>query len=212
MDAKTTREQKIRDIKCNLILDAARKVFSEKGFHNARLEDIAVEAGFSKASLYNYFTDKEQIFLNLATRDFELLLHQLERGAETSENLKSLLEFTFKTVIAFFGEHFVFFSEAFSFHHEIANSPLLQEHHAELLKNFINNHNAIMAIVANGIERARERQEINLSMDSLTAAQFIGALLRGTFFECKLNNFCEDKEKILENLIDFTCYGLGLKK
>jgi len=59
---KEVRDQTVRDAKTNLILDSALKVFSEKGYHETRLEDVAAAAGFSKASLYNYYEDKEEIF------------------------------------------------------------------------------------------------------------------------------------------------------
>jgi len=45
-----------------LILDAALKVFTEKGFAAARTEEIAREAGINRALLHYYFRDKETIF------------------------------------------------------------------------------------------------------------------------------------------------------
>ena len=69
MNTRKNRQQVIRETKENLILDAALRVFSGRGFHGVRLEDIADEAGFSKASLYNYYKDKEAIFLSLALRE-----------------------------------------------------------------------------------------------------------------------------------------------
>ncbi len=44
------------------ILDAAQKVFSEKGYHEARMEDIAGKVGVSKRTLYLYFKNKEELF------------------------------------------------------------------------------------------------------------------------------------------------------
>lgn len=44
------------------ILDAAQKVFSEKGYHEARMEDIADRVGVSKRTLYLYFKNKEELF------------------------------------------------------------------------------------------------------------------------------------------------------
>lgn len=44
------------------ILDAAQKVFSEKGYHEARMEDIAEKVGVSKRTLYLYFKNKEELF------------------------------------------------------------------------------------------------------------------------------------------------------
>ncbi|AMM85255.1 TetR/AcrR family transcriptional regulator [Martelella sp. AD-3] len=47
------------------ILDAALAVFSEKGFANARIEDIARRAGIGKGTVYLYFPDKENLFKSL---------------------------------------------------------------------------------------------------------------------------------------------------
>ena len=44
------------------ILEAARSVFAEKGYHDARMEDIAEMVGVSKRTLYLYFTNKEELF------------------------------------------------------------------------------------------------------------------------------------------------------
>lgn len=44
------------------ILEAARKVFLEKGMAGARMQQIADEAGINKALLHYYFRSKEQLF------------------------------------------------------------------------------------------------------------------------------------------------------
>ena len=53
------------------ILDAAVKVFAEKGFHAATLDEIAQEAEFSKAALYLYFSNKEDLLYNILNDAFE---------------------------------------------------------------------------------------------------------------------------------------------
>ncbi len=45
-----------------LILDAARKVFTRKGMTGARMQEIADEAGINKALLHYYFRNKKQLF------------------------------------------------------------------------------------------------------------------------------------------------------
>lgn len=45
-----------------LILNAAMKVFTRKGFAAARTEDIAREAGINRALLHYYFRDKQTMF------------------------------------------------------------------------------------------------------------------------------------------------------
>ena len=44
------------------ILRAARDAFSEKGYHETRMEDIAKKVGVSKRTLYLYFENKEELF------------------------------------------------------------------------------------------------------------------------------------------------------
>jgi len=44
------------------ILDAARKVFVQKGLDGARMQDIADEAGINKALLHYYFRTKDKLF------------------------------------------------------------------------------------------------------------------------------------------------------
>jgi TetR/AcrR family transcriptional regulator, mexJK operon transcriptional repressor len=48
------------------VLDGARTVFLRDGFEGASVDDIAQEAGVSKATLYSYFPDKRLLFLEVA--------------------------------------------------------------------------------------------------------------------------------------------------
>ncbi len=44
------------------IIKAAAKVFSRHGYHRARVEDIAFEAGVGKGTVYEYFASKRHLF------------------------------------------------------------------------------------------------------------------------------------------------------
>jgi AcrR family transcriptional regulator len=48
------------------LLEAAKEIFEETGFLNARISDIADRAGLSHGSFYHYFESKEQIFREVA--------------------------------------------------------------------------------------------------------------------------------------------------
>jgi AcrR family transcriptional regulator len=55
------------------LLDAAKQIFEERGFLEARISDIAERAGLSHGAFYHYFDSKEQVFRELAkTLDDEL--------------------------------------------------------------------------------------------------------------------------------------------
>lgn len=49
------------------LLEAAKEIFEEHGFLDARVTDIAERAGVSHGSFYHYFESKEQIFREVAT-------------------------------------------------------------------------------------------------------------------------------------------------
>jgi AcrR family transcriptional regulator len=51
-----------------LVLDAARRVFLDRGYAGATLEAIAEEAGFSKGVVYSQFAGKSDLFLALLQR------------------------------------------------------------------------------------------------------------------------------------------------
>ena len=55
------------------IIDAAIKVFDNKGYQNARMEDIATEAGLTKVTLYSYFESKDNLYMAVTYRAFQAL-------------------------------------------------------------------------------------------------------------------------------------------
>src|SRR4051812_49647592 len=69
------------------LLTAAKEIFEENGFLEARISDIAERAGLSHGSYYHYFDSKEQIFREVADIQEALLTAPPERadGAEPQE-------------------------------------------------------------------------------------------------------------------------------
>lgn len=53
------------------ILEAAERVFGRKGYGLTRVDDVANEAQFSKATLYKYFSSKKEIFMEIIFNAFE---------------------------------------------------------------------------------------------------------------------------------------------
>jgi len=60
--------------KRTLIADAAVEVFAEKGFHQARVSDIARRAGVADGTIYLYFKNKEDLLLCIFEEKMEVLL------------------------------------------------------------------------------------------------------------------------------------------
>jgi AcrR family transcriptional regulator len=64
------------------IIGAALAVFVEKGFADAKLDDIAHRAGISKGTLYLYFETKEELFRAVARSAVASHLEAIENTAE----------------------------------------------------------------------------------------------------------------------------------
>jgi AcrR family transcriptional regulator len=78
------------------IIEAAMQVFSEKGYHNARMEEVAVLAGIGKGTIYEYFASKLQLFQAALENSVELYYDSIvfEEGTFLSfeERLRRLIE------------------------------------------------------------------------------------------------------------------------
>jgi AcrR family transcriptional regulator len=65
------------------LIEAARVVFENDGFADARITDITREAGMSYGSFYTYFTTKEEVFGEVAREmQREMLLAEMGSPAE----------------------------------------------------------------------------------------------------------------------------------
>lgn len=56
------RKEKLTEFNKNNILDAAKKLFAEKGVFQTTMDDIAKKADYSKSTIYVYFASKEEIY------------------------------------------------------------------------------------------------------------------------------------------------------
>jgi AcrR family transcriptional regulator len=52
-----------------LVLDSASVIFRRDGFHQASIDEIAEQAGFSRGAVYSSFANKEEFFLALHDRE-----------------------------------------------------------------------------------------------------------------------------------------------
>ena len=73
---------RVEDPKRNAILVSAFTQFSGYGFRRTSMEDIATAAGVSRASLYSYFGNKEEIFRCLSASIHEQALADAGSGIE----------------------------------------------------------------------------------------------------------------------------------
>jgi AcrR family transcriptional regulator len=81
------------------ILDAASAVFSRMGFVEARIADIAAEAGVSVGTLYNYFRNKDDVISSLVAYELACFHERLTGIADRPdplERIRRILEISFR--------------------------------------------------------------------------------------------------------------------
>ena len=61
------------------IIQAAINVFTRRGIHQARMDDIVTETGLSKGTLYWYFKSKDDIIVAISDMLFGHELQKLEK-------------------------------------------------------------------------------------------------------------------------------------
>jgi TetR/AcrR family fatty acid metabolism transcriptional regulator len=89
-----------REGKHDLIIAAAIQVFSKKGYHNTKMEEIAVAAGIGKGTIYEYFSSKLQLLQEVMKMTFHRHDHSLAYNVNNSltfaAKIKMLMEGHFR--------------------------------------------------------------------------------------------------------------------
>jgi len=86
------------------ILEAAAIVFAEKGFHAATMEEIAIQAGIGKSTVYEYFSSKEELFREMFQMGVSFYLDAMQGRLQQPCSVRDIL-----TAIA--AAHFKFIVE-----------------------------------------------------------------------------------------------------
>ncbi len=96
------RKQREKEQRRKQIMEAARKVFSAKGFNRATMEEIAGEAELSPGTLYLYFKNKEELHTSLSIDILEYITSQMKKFINrqdiNAEEKMHLLKDTFMDV------------------------------------------------------------------------------------------------------------------
>lgn len=109
------RKEREKEQRKNDIIDAAEKVFFEKGYENATMDEVADKAELSKGTLYLYFKTKEELHMAVSVRALKILKKMLMNAVSeknsTWENIlaigRSYVEFArefqdyFRTILHF---------------------------------------------------------------------------------------------------------------
>jgi AcrR family transcriptional regulator len=90
------------------ILDAGRLVLSERGYFGATVAEIAERSGLALGSIYRYFDNKEDIFLELLESLVEELFTSVNKSWVKDKVLESLRESSRRYLLTYYtNRHFI---------------------------------------------------------------------------------------------------------
>lgn len=152
------------------ILHAAREVFARKGYNDATLDDVAERAEFGKGTLYNYFPNKESLFLSVIEDAFDVV-KQIAIDALSSDR-----PFSEKVDMFIRGELTFFFNNLESVqlmmreaHHMRGGNPLMQ-----LMPQ-------LLSVVADTISAEQKKRKILTGVEPTDLAVMLINMLFGQF-------------------------------
>lgn len=204
------------------ILDAAAKVFAEKGFARATTKEIAAAADVSEGTIYNYFDSKEDLLIGLMSRVAEMQL--INSGFTFTDEQREQLE-TLQDTIDLEGalghDAREFFVNLLHWRHSFVkqNRPMLHALLSEMLVNpelRVHYNQQLVVPFLSAFEqqlKARvERREIRPINVPLTV-RFLFAVNLGMLGLLILGDPLLEKEwesqDLIQQLADFVLMGIG---
>jgi AcrR family transcriptional regulator len=158
--------------KSERIIEAAKRVFSDKGIHQATMDEIAKEAEVSKGAIYLYFKGKDKIISTLLKSFFEVEMAVIRGLSVEGRTTREVLEEVNQLVVKDLTRIKVFMPILFEF----ISMTFRNKEAQKVVRDSLNSYIEILEpIIQTGIDRGDLRE-----MDAHDAALAYGALLEGT--------------------------------
>ena len=208
-EKKQRRTYMPKDIRREMIVDAARPIFARKGFKGTTVEDICAASGIAPRTLYVHFNNKKEIF-ELVVADIQEKLSTIvsktihehmpntNSGEEVHENeaynfIRQKNHNVFKMVKENRDLILILFREASTFSFDVY----------QFIKTSID---SMLGLVRTEQNVFQALGLIN-TMDSRYSSQVIvGSMLLSTFYEI-IENDCEDIERLTDIITKLQFYG-----
>ena len=89
---KISRKERETLLRKQIILEAAEKMFLSKGYEETTMDEIANEAEFSKGTVYKYFVSKDELYIAIGSKAYDLIIKYTKDFIEKEEpGMKQLM-------------------------------------------------------------------------------------------------------------------------
>lgn len=181
------------------IFDAAIKIFSNSGYKGATMDEIALEAGVAKGTLYYHFKSKEEIFNFIITEGLGVLADKvgtIKSDDNPIENLKNIC----KAQLSALYENKDFFKVLMS---QLWGQEIRQLELRKQLRKYIDK-------IEVYIKDAMEKGFIKEGNANFMAYTFFGTLISAAAYEV-INIDKINLDEIVDNLVNYNLNGLDMK-
>jgi TetR/AcrR family transcriptional regulator, fatty acid metabolism regulator protein len=183
------------------LIDAAVRVFADKGFHASRVGDIATEAGVAHGLLYHYFSSKDEVLETIFRETWQLLVRDTQRIEEAGVPLREQLR---RFARIYLGSWLMTPELIRVLVREVARSSGVGERVDEIRDVFLS--------LGRMIEAAKERGEVRVDCNPQLAAWVVYGALEEILTGWVLGQLPgeeEDVERAVATVVDVTHAGLA---
>lgn len=185
--------------KRELIIEAAIQVFSQKGYHNTRMEEIAQAAGIGKGTIYEYFDSKLHLFQSMMEDSLQVYFRRMEAQRSGQMPMSGRIRLLVESHIRFCLENReltkVLFGEA------EAPDKELMEWAMAMRKDKLER---MQSLLVEGIEKGELRSDLDLHMLSFSILHTLAAF----WFPLVMEDWQMDPELLARQYADFVMNGL----
>lgn len=167
-------KQEITEKRRRQIVEAAVQVFSERGFHGARMDDIVEQSGLSKGALYWYFESKDQLIDTILDDFFEQELVLLRAAVSASGSVEQRLRAFVTILIQDMQEVPGFMPIAFEFYAAATRQSPVRE---TMQRHFRDYRAALVSLLDQGVESGELKAVDTKGLAVAMLAQFEGLTL-----------------------------------
>lgn len=191
-----------------LLLEAAYDVFSSSGYHRTRLGDVAAVAGYSKASVYNYFEDKEELFLQTSITASSDIVTQLQAESQSDGTALATLRRMLRHLLSDAGGLYSFVQAVTEYHGELQTTEERTAERTQLIARHLEGLRGILQVLAEAIQAGKISGEFRCSLDELVIARMLTGLVRSVLLRWRLDGAKTDVETELDQIMAFAAAGL----
>lgn len=197
-----TKSEVLSEFRTAAILEAARRAFAQKGFHDVTVDEIAEAAGVAKGTLYLYYRSKHQIYWDALKQGIEELYSELARQMGHSGDIRAQIEAFVETKIRYFDANHDFFRIYFA---EFGNAL---SHPAHISKDFKKLYTHQARLLESALRRAIQRNTIRRIRPDATAYA-ISEITRGVITQRLLGASQGKVEDEVAFICDLVWKGIG---